>query len=143
MVIYGVCISEIKKYNEEKAEKFLESLRETKASDIVEEYFVNKEENGYNLNEFFYNFEGEGGYYGTAACLKEIIAALEGINISCDDPSGIHYLGLSIDAPWKYNEKTRNMSEEDYRKILAKYISYFTDEVLEIKWWSVNDDCDW
>lgn len=35
------------------------------------------------------------------------------------------------------------MSEEEYNAILTRYISYFTDDVLEIRWWNVNDDCDW
>lgn len=143
MVIYGLCVSDIKELNVEKAEQFLETLKDSNLSDIAEEYFINKEENEHDLHSFLYDFEGDGGYYGLAAFLKEIIANLESIDIACDDPDGVHYLGLSIDAPWKYNEKTRNMSEEEYSDILRKYVSYFTDEILEVKWWSVNDDCDW
>ena len=143
MIIYGVCISDIKSYNEEKAEEFLESLRNTNVSDIADDYFINKEENGYDLNEFFYGFESQDGYYGIAAFLKEVIENIEGVNISCDDPDGVHYLGLSADAPWKFNDKTKNMSEEEYNAILTRYVSYFTDDVLEIRWWNVNDDCDW
>ena len=143
MIIYGVCVSEINKLNVEKAEQFLETLKGTKAGSIAEEYFVAKEDNGYDLNSFLYDYEGEGGYYGLSAFLRDIIASLEEIDISCDDPDGVHYLGLSIDAPWNYNEKTRNMSEDAYTDVLRKYVSYFTDESLEVKFWSVNDDCDW
>ena len=83
------------------------------------------------------------GNYGAAACLKEIIENIEGINISCDTVDGVQYLGLSVDTPWYYNEKTRNMGQKKYEAILMKYISCVTDEKLEIKYWAANDDCDW
>ncbi|MBP3468125.1 MAG: hypothetical protein J6K26_01225, partial [Lachnospiraceae bacterium] len=118
MVIYGVCVSEINNLNAEKAEQFLETLKGTKAGSIAEEYFISKEDNEHDLQSFLYDYEGDGGYYGLAAFLRDIIASLEEIDISCDDPDGVHYLGLSIDTPWKYNEKTRNMSEEEYTDIL-------------------------
>lgn len=68
---------------------------------------------------------------------------IEGINISCDTVDGVQYLGLSVDTPWYYNEKTRNMGQKKYEAILMKYISCVTDEKLEIKYWAANDDCDW
>lgn len=40
-------------------------------------------------------------------------------------------------------ERTRNISEEEYKDILKKYINQITDDELEIRWWNVNDDCDW
>ena len=54
----------------------------------------------------------------------------------------MQYLGLSVDTPWYYNEKTRNMGQKKYEAILMKYISCVTDEKLEIKYWAANDDCD-
>ena len=73
----------------------------------------------------------------------EIIENIEGINISCDTVDGVQYLGLSVDTPWYYNEKTRNMGQKKYEAILMKYISCVTDEKLEIKNWAAYDDCDW
>lgn len=123
MLIYGVKISDIKKYNDQKAERFFEILG--------------------TFGDFLSNFDDGCGNYGAAACLKEIIENIEGINISCDTVDGVQYLGLSVDTPWYYNEKTRNMGQKKYEAILMKYISCVTDEKLEIKYWAANDDCDW
>lgn len=75
--------------------------------------------------------------------MKKAIDTQEDIGIVCDDPDGIHYLGISADAPWAFSEKVRNMSRNEYKTLLRKYINMITDEKLEIKWWSVSDDCDW
>ena len=31
----------------------------------------------------------------------------------------------------------------EYRDILMKYLHYFTDDKIEIRWWKVNDECDY
>ena len=143
MLIYGVKISYIKKYNDQKAERFFEILQKTNASNIAEKYFLDKTKNDGTFGDFLSNFDDGCGNYGAAACLKEIIENIEGINISCDTVDGVQYLGLSVDTPWYYNEKTRNMGQKKYEAILMKYISCVTDEKLEIKYWAANDDCDW
>ena len=75
----------------------------------------------------------------------EIIERFQVIRLCsfCDTVDGVQYLGLSVDTPWYYNEKTRNMGQKKYEAILMKYISCVTDEKLEIKYWAANDDCDW
>lgn len=144
MLIYGVCISDIENINEEKAVEFLNELAQLGYEDYLDEFLENKKDNGddYNFNEWMYYFEAD-GYYGLSAFLKQVIEELEGVNISCDDPNGVHYLGLGLDAPWYYNRKTKNISKEDYEEILIKYINKVTDDVLKIKYWCVEDDCDW
>ena len=134
--------SDIKKYNEQKAERFFEILQKTNASNIAEKYFLDKTKNDGTFDDFLSNFDDGCGNYGAAACLKEIIENIEGINISCDTVDGVQYLGLSVDTPWYYNEKTRNMGQKKYEAILMKYISCVTDEKLEIKYWAANDDCE-
>ena len=108
MLIYGVKISDIKKYNEQKAERFFEILQKTNASNIAEKYFLDKTKIDGTFGDFLSNFDDGCGNYGAAACLKEIIENIEGINISCDTVDGVQYLGLSVDTPWYYNEKTKN-----------------------------------
>ena len=44
MLIYGVCVSDIKHYNTEKAEEFLNSLLDTACRGIADNYFENKED---------------------------------------------------------------------------------------------------
>lgn len=148
MIIYGVCISYIKNINEGKAEQFLESLINTSAKDIAENFFVNKKDNE-EINGEKYTVEEWLSYYdscesiGLSGFLRDIISELEGLSISSDEPNGIQYLGISADVPWNMTERTRNISEEEYKDILKKYINQITDDELEIRWWNVNDDCDW
>ena len=143
MKIYGVCISDIEKINEEKFLGLLKELAENGHEHYLADFTENKKDNDedYTADDWLYDFESD-GYYGLSAFLKEVIEAVEGVNISCDDPSGIHYLGLRSDAPWNFNEKTKVLSAEEYRAILSKYVGKVTDETLEIRWWCVNDDCD-
>ena len=74
MLIYGVKISDIKKYNDQKAERFFEILQKTNASNIAEKYFLDKAENDCTFGAFLSNFDDACGHPGAAACLKEIIA---------------------------------------------------------------------
>lgn len=92
MLIYGVKISDIKKYNEQKAERFFEILQKTNASNIAEKYFLDKTKIDGTFGDFLSNFDDGYGNYGAAACLKEIIENIEGINISCDTVDGVQYL---------------------------------------------------
>ena len=148
MTIYGVCISDITKLDEEKVMLFLKELFEMDKeryhylSDFLE---AKKDAQPWELSavEWLYDYESDNSYFGVSAFLRDVIDDLEGIDIICDDPNGIHYLGLGADAPWAFNEKTRTLSAEGFRDILRKYINKITDDVLDIRWWSVNDDCDW
>lgn len=144
MLIYGVCISDIENINEEKAVEFLNELARLNYNDYLEQFLENQNDNGmdYSFNDWMYNFEAD-GHYGLSAFLKQVIENVEGINIYCDDPQGIHYLGLSLDTPWHYNHKTKNIAKEEYNDILRKYINKITDDILEIRYWSVSDDYDW
>lgn len=57
MLIYGVKISDIKKYNEQKAERFFEILQKTNASNIAEKYFLDKTKNDGTFGDFLSNFD--------------------------------------------------------------------------------------
>lgn len=144
MLIYGVCISDIKTINEEKAIKFLNELAKLNYNNYLEEFLENKNDNDtdYSFNDWMYDFEIN-GYYGLSAFLRQVIEDVEGINIYCDDPNGIHYLGLSLDTPWNYNYKTKNITNEEYDNILRKYINKITDDILEVCYYAISNDCDW
>lgn len=143
MLLYGVCISKAV-INNEKAVQFLKELKETEPDSDYYEFFLedtNNDEN-YTFDEWIENFEAD-GYYGLATFLQEVISNRENIDIVCDNPNGLNYLGLSADTPWNFNEKTRNMSKDEYHEILGKYINKVTDDTLDICWWFVNDDSDY
>ena len=149
MLIYGVCISDIEKINTEKAEAFLKELAAQGHDFYLKEFEDNRKDNGennyeeYTVSSYLYDYESDNSYCGLSAFLCDVISDVEGVDIKCDDPNGVHYLGLDADAPWAFNKKTRNMSAEKYRNILKKYISKVTDDKLEIRWWNVCEDCDY
>lgn len=148
MLIYGVCISEIKETNNEKVESFLKELAEKGYSSFWRDFEDNRKsyKDGdyvYTANDFLYDYESDNSYCGLSAFLRDVITEVEGINITCNDPNGVHYLGISADVPWFFNEKTRNLTQEKFVEIISAYISKVTDEVLDIRWWNVCDDCDY
>ena len=148
MLIYGVCISDITKFDEEKVLSFLKELKELNPEkyryfdDVLESQ---KDALPWELSvvEWLHDFEDNCGYFGVAAFLRDVIEDIEGVDIVCDDPHGIQYLGLFADAPWAFNAKTLTLSAEDYCNILRKYLNKITDDKLEIRWWSVTDDSDY
>lgn len=144
MLLYGVCVSKMK-VNNEKAVQFLKELADAGlgADDYYEIFLEDTSgDEDYTFSRWIEDFESN-GYYGLSAFLQEVISFDEKIDISCDDPNGIQYLGLSADVPWNFNEKTRNMSENEYNENLRKYINKVTDDELTICWRSISDDSDY
>ena len=142
MLLYGVCISDIGEINEEKAINFLRELskipgKEHYLADFLETKDYNHE--AYSIGDWLYEFESD-GYYGLSALLKEVIEDVEGIDITCDDPDGVHYLGISADVPWHFNQKTKDLSEQEFENILRKYVNKVTNSELNIRWWSVYEE---
>lgn len=140
--IFGACVSGAA-YNETKAEEFLSSIRDTSCKDIVEDYFQAKAA-GSSFSDWFRNFSFQDGWFGRgpAACIAILIRRLEDIQVSYSNLTG-SFVGLPVGLPWKFNEKTKNLSEEEFRSILLRYISYFTDEKVEICLWDLADGCDY
>ena len=140
MLIYGVCISDIATINEEKAISFSKKYAKTDPNPL-EEFMGSGDSNGDLLPfEEWVRYYEYNGYYGLSAFLAEIINTLEKIDISCDDMGGMHYLGIRPDMPWNYNEKTKELTKDQYIKIMDKYINEFTDSHLSMEWWFVEDD---
>lgn len=139
MTIYGVCISDIESINEEKVMDFLFELSNEGYPEYLEEFNDAKADNeDYTVDDWLYYYEFN-GYVGTAAFLMDVISNIEQVNIECEDPQGIHYLGLECDTPWRYNEKTLHISEEGYNAILTKYLGKVTDETLPIRKWQIHN----
>lgn len=142
MLMYGINLSNVT-INNDKAEKFLaECLNNPDVKDIAKNYFDNKED-GHDVESWARLYDNNEGSYGLAACIADIIRCIEKIDISSDDVNGMEFLGLPADVPWNYQEKTRMLTETQYENILSKYVSYFVDEPLEIRWWHASDDADY
>lgn len=140
--MYGVQINP-KTIDADKLENFLKKL----ADDGYErpyyedfqkqkEYYTSIDDDGYSIFDWLDDFEDDLCNYGISALLRVIIEDIEEICIS----SEMEYLGLKSDAPWCFNEKTRNMSCEEFNTILAKYCSQILNEPVEIRWHEVFED---
>ena len=100
----------------------------------LEDILLNKEDDsGYGFKEWVENYEYIAGY-GFAAFIGDIINAAHGIDITVEDS----VVGIAEDVPWNFNEKTRNLSIENFQQIIAKYTNMFLDEPLDIKSWTVE-----
>ena len=136
MYLYGVCTDDLKHINVEGVIELLKMM------DVYQECMDDCNDDVEYVLDWVDNYES-GGQFGICALLYDVIQEKEECNIDLDDPNGIMFLGLAADAPWNFNETTRNMSEEDYNFMLKKYINMITDDKLEIRWWHEIDDCDW
>ena len=133
MLLYGVCISDIKNVK-------LEGVKDLmKALDIYDTCMEDCDNDDSNILEWVDNYETE-GRYGLGALLYDAMTEKEPYNVSIDDPDGLTYIGLSLDLPWKYNNVTKTMQEDEYHAMLSKYIVKVTDESLDIKIWNINDE---
>ena len=147
MNIYGICLTELK-IDYTKVDTFLRSLIDTPARDIIKQYIELMEDRGWeepNTDpdkatayasevDDCLEFYESGGDPGLCAILKDIIRTNEGIDVDCYDPnwSRNDHLGISAKRPWEFNEKTRNLSKEEFDEILTKYIRPFTSDELKI-----------
>ena len=140
MYLYGICLTELK-IDYTKVDEFLRTLINTPAHDIIRDY-MDEIEDPSDIEDVIDKYESE-GYNGLDAMLKDIIRKNEQIDITCDDPDGFHYLGVSADAPWCFNEKTKSLSKEDFIEILTKHIKPFTDDELIFGYHHSEDVCDY
>ena len=142
MLLYGICVNEITNIKTEGLKSLLKivDVYDTCMDDCRnEDGSVDDDE----ILGWVDNYEENGGY-GLGALLYAAIEKSENCDISVDIPSdGLTYLGLQIDLPWKYKDSTRNMTEEEYNAILAKYVNMVTDEEIAIRTWNITDDADW
>lgn len=151
MYLYGICLTEVN-VNFSEVNSFLSSLINTKAHDIIEQFIddmnhaeIDPDDNdlwAHEVDDWCDRYESE-GYFGLDAVLKDIIRLNEGIDIICDDPNGFHYLGIAADAPWTFNQKTRELSKAEFENILTKYIQPFTKDELKFKYYHREDDGDY
>lgn len=148
MLIYGVCIDDVKKTKEDGIKELMKLYKYADGSTLYDEYVEWIEDNfgeegsdpEANVDEFIMDFDNGCGYNGLGALLASVIEDMEGIDITVeDDNSGFQYVGIGADTPWNFNDKTKAMSEEEYLQILHKYMNMVTDEALEIRWWQANN----
>lgn len=115
MLIYGICMSEIKdsEIDWDKVEKLLESY-DSSLHGAFKEY-VNyddsetPEEQEYWKKEWFLAYDSM-GYHGLGAFLHDVIKKEEDIDLDMGDSNGF-ILGIAPDLPWYYSEKHKKSDQ--------------------------------
>lgn len=86
------------------------------------------------LSEYEYD-----GYTGISAYLASVINEKENVEVMSHDVD-CDILYLLPQLPWLYNEKTKNISEEDFNALLRKYLSEICDDELTIEGMVLYED---
>ena len=77
---------------------------------------------------------------GLGPIIMNVIKECEGIELLvCSDYNCYHYLIFSVTYPWYMTEKEKNMTEEDVRALIAKYVNILTDKPITIDYQSVEN----
>lgn len=141
MLMYGVCINAIEKagINWKEVSKLLQEYDADFYKAFCED--IGKNPSDQDAMDWFSNYETE-GRSGIGAFLHDLIEDKENITLDIDDPDGV-YIGISAGAPWEMDKSIKNLTERDFYEIMQKYIGQITDEIIEIRWWNVDDDLDW
>lgn len=137
MLIYGIKIQEEDFTTNEKLETFLEYLCVNNFNEPLKDRKINY---GLTALEWLDNYDDNLGNTGIAALLKDAISEIDKINITCDMPNETPYLGIQADAPWLFNQKTKNLTSEEFQKILCNYTQRLTDKKFDVKWYSILDN---
>ena len=143
MLMYGVCVSNIKNVNWGNVVGMLKKYDPERYSDFLEDMEENSTENDSEDIKFWFDQYESEGKSGLGAFLYDIIREQEKVEIDIDDPNGV-YIGISAAAPWEFHPSVRNLSEEQFTAIISKYICQIAyEEIIPIRWWKVDDDLDW
>ena len=143
MLIYGICMSEIdSEINWDKVEKLLESydspLYENYKEYVYDNDTLTQEELESWRIDWFLDYHSS-IYQGLGAFLHDVIEEEEHIDLDMGYSNGF-VLGLSPDLPWYYPENIRNLTNDKFCALIAKYIEKISDYVPTIQMWNCSDD---
>lgn len=138
MLIYGINVSEIHP-TEAACVNFLHKLYDLGFKKPLDEYELVKDE--MTCKEFVFDYEGE-STTDLSAILAGAIESIDRVNANSDN-ARYEYVGLALDAPWYYNEKTRNIAQDEYDAILRKYADMLTNEAVYIRTYTGENGADY
>lgn len=77
---------------------------------------------------------------GLAPIVSSVIKECEDIELlACSDYNGFDYLIFSVTYPWSMTDKEKNMTENDVRLLIAKYVNLLTNNPVTIDYQSVEN----
>lgn len=136
---FGFCVDDIETTPERVLK--LAALNESTLNDL-REYLDAIYEDGYKdenlIMDDLDDFEGIYGERGLSAILREVIYEEIPV-VFADDFDGINYILYCPSYPWTLKEKEKNLTKENIKDILTKYIKILTDEPIDIDFYSVEN----
>ena len=126
MLIYGICVDEIK--NNEIDFKEYVNYDDSKTP----------EEQEYWKKEWFLAYDSM-GHHGLGAFLHDVIEKEEQLDLNMGDSNGF-ILGIAPDLPWCYSENIRNLTNDMFCALIAKYVKKISDYVPAVQMWDCSDD---
>lgn len=136
---FGFCVDDIDTTPERVLK--LAALNENTLSDL-RAYLDDVYEDGYKDEELtmddFDDFEGAYGEIGLVTILREVIDEEIPI-VWADDFDGYDYILYCPSYPWTLKEKEKDLTKEDVKEILTKYIKILTNAIIDIDFHSVEN----
>ena len=142
---YGICVDDINTTADkifelvhmapkftEKFYKWVEAYREDGDPESIAEFIT---------MDIIYEYDDDCFCeYGLAPIISAVIKECEGIELlACSDYNCNHYLIFSVMYPWQMTEKEKNMTEEDIRLLIAKYVHVLTNVDIDVNYQSVEN----
>lgn len=136
---FGFCVDDIKTTPERVLK--LAALNKKTLNDL-REYLDSIYEDGYKdenlIMDDFDDFEGNYGDQGLSTILREVIETEIPI-VFADDFDCVNYILYCPSYPWTLKEKEKDLTKDDVKEILTKYIKILTDEPIDIDFYSVEN----
>lgn len=144
MLIYGICLK-LEDINNEKAEAFLKELSVSGYTRYLEEFEENKkdhEEDGdaaYRFSDWIEDFVAS-GYECFVEFMHDVIEEKEHIDlIDLVDDNWWGYLGTTAGLPWDFTDRIKNLSKEEFEKLILKYWYKVSDQKKEFTWFDISE----
>lgn len=138
---YGICMDDVSTT----AEKVFELVHmapefEKKFNKWVENIKAEEIADNITMDVIYEEWDDDSCEYGLGPIVRSVIYECEEIDLlCCSNYNGEQYLIFSTTYPWYMTEKEKNMTEEDVRLLIAKYVSVLTDNVVNIEYQSVEN----
>ena len=133
---YGICVDDIGEENIERLQTLLLQAPEVKAK--IESWLTERKIKAPSWDDYM-EFDQD-CHLGLATILSEVIAEVEGINLTaCDDYDGNAYLLYKPMYPWQMGDMDCGLTEEKIVGIFRRYISILTATPIEIDYQEVEN----
>lgn len=142
MLIFGVNLDKVKNFKEDGIKELTKLYIFRDGSTLYDDYKVwikdhfGKEYSDpeANIFKFLEDFSDSYGNSGLSGLLAAVIFKIEGLDMITETSNTYDCVGLNADMPWNYSKKVKDLSLNEYKNIMQKYVKMITDDVIEVCW---------